>query len=184
MRLKSPPESATPIFILDGKEVPNIDDISPENIEKIDVLKGESAIELYGEKGKDGVVVITSKQKAERDKITSELELRQFIAKNIKNPVVAQKANKTGEVQLFIELNSSGRVVKISEKTSGDELFLDEIVVVAYKNKDDVIISNSLDTNNDLLKNEVKRVFNQLHKIEIPEFNGKIVGITVKFMLQ
>jgi len=97
---------------------------------------------------------------------------------------VAQEANKTGIVQLFIELNNSGQVVKITEKASGDELFLDEVVVVAYKNKDDVIISNSLDTNNDLLKNEVKRVFNQLHKIEIPEYNGKIVGITVKFMLQ
>jgi TonB family protein len=183
-RVTSTMTATKPIYFIDGIEVANIDDVNPENIEKIDVLKGESATELYGEKGKDGVIVITSKQFAEQNKITSVLELRQFVAKNIKYPVAAQEANKTGIVQLFIELNNNGQVLKITEKASGDELFLDEVVVVAYKNKDDVIISNSLDTNNDILKNEVKRVLNQLNKIEIPEYEGKTVGISVKFMLQ
>jgi len=184
MRLRSPSGSEPPLFILDGKEVPGIDDVSPAEVESINVLKGESAIELYGEKGKDGVVVVTTKQFAEQNKITSELELRQFIAKNIKYPVKAQEANKTGVVQLFIELNNNGQVVRISDNASGDEVFLDEVVVVAYKNKDEVIISNSHNINNDLLKNEVKRVFNQLSKIEMPEYEGKTIGITVKFMLQ
>ena len=183
-RLRSPSGSEPPLFILDGKEVPGIDDVSPAEVESINVLKGESAIELYGEKGKDGVVVVTTKQFAEQNKITSELELRQFIAKNIKYPVKAQEANKTGVVQLFIEVNNNGQVVRISDKASGDEVFLDEVVVVAYKNKDEVIISNSHNINNDLLKNEVKRVFNQLSKIEMPEYEGKTIGITVKFMLQ
>lgn len=183
-RLRSPSGSEPPLFILDGKEVPGIDDVSPAEVESINVLKGESAIELYGEKGKDGVVVVTTKQFAEQNKITSELELRQFIAKNIKYPVKAQEANKTGVVQLFIEVNNNGQVVRISDKASGDEVFLDEVVVVAYKNEDEVSISNSHNINNDLLKNEVKRVFNQLSKIEMPEYEGKTIGITVKFMLQ
>ncbi|MCA1758763.1 MAG: TonB family protein, partial [Bacteroidales bacterium] len=72
MKLRSLSGSEFPLFILDGKEVPNIDDVNPENIENIDVLKGESATELYGEKGKNGVIVITSKQKAELNTITSE----------------------------------------------------------------------------------------------------------------
>jgi TonB family protein len=184
MKLKSPFVSEFPLFILDGKEVPSIDDVNSEKIEKIDVLKGESATELYGEKGKNGVIVITSKQKAEPNTITSELELRQFIAWNIKYPVEAQKANKTGIVQLFIELNNNGQVEKISEKASGNELFLDEVVVVAYKNEDADIVGNSPISNNDLLKNEAKRVFNLLQKVEIPQFKGKTVAITVKFMLQ
>ncbi|MGC9355957.1 MAG: hypothetical protein ACP5D9_19075, partial [Mariniphaga sp.] len=146
---------------------------------------GESATNLYGEEGKDGVVAITSKKFAEQNKITSELELRQFIAKSIKYPVKAQEANKTGTIQLFMELNKSGRVMKILEKASGNEHFLDEVVVVAYKNKDDVIIKNDLtDTENSALKNEVKRIIRQLPKIEMPEYEGKTVGITVKFMLQ
>ena len=54
-----------PLIILDGKEMghKSMEDINPDNIESINVLKGSSAIEKYGEKGKDGVVLIKSKQK-------------------------------------------------------------------------------------------------------------------------
>lgn len=54
-----------PLIILDGKEIISIDNINPDNIKKIDVLKNKSATELYGEKGKNGVIVITSKIKVE-----------------------------------------------------------------------------------------------------------------------
>ncbi len=58
------PKSAegSPLFILDGKYISAIDNINPDNIERIDVLKEKSAIATYGEKGKDGVVIITSKK--------------------------------------------------------------------------------------------------------------------------
>ncbi len=54
----------TPLFILDGKEMKEgkIDDISPDTIQSMNVLKGEKAIEKYGEKGKDGVIEITTKK--------------------------------------------------------------------------------------------------------------------------
>lgn len=174
------------LYVIDGEEFQgNLDDINPDDIKSIDVLKGESGTKHYGEKGKNGVIVITSKKFAEQNKITTEMELRKFIAEKIKYPVVARNANKEGTVQLFIELSNSGRVMKISEKTSGDEQFLDEVVVVGYKNKDDVIIENNLtDTKNSALKNEVKRIIRQLPKIEMPEYKGKTIGVTVKFMLQ
>lgn len=38
--------------------------ISPEEIESIEVLKDESATAIYGEKGKNGVVIISTKEKA------------------------------------------------------------------------------------------------------------------------
>jgi TonB-dependent SusC/RagA subfamily outer membrane receptor len=50
-----------PLYIVDGKRVKNLDDIDPNTIEKIEVLKGESAIEKYGNKGKNGVIVVTLK---------------------------------------------------------------------------------------------------------------------------
>lgn len=58
----------TPMYIVDGKEIKNINDISPNDIEKIDVLKGESATKLYGKKGNKGVVVITTKKNANQTK--------------------------------------------------------------------------------------------------------------------
>jgi serine protease Do len=53
---------------VDGKEVKNVNEISPNDIEKIDVLKGESATTLYGKKGAKGVVVITTKKNAKANK--------------------------------------------------------------------------------------------------------------------
>jgi bla regulator protein BlaR1 len=38
-----------------------LDSINPDNIESIEVVKGESAILQYGEEGKDGVIIVTTK---------------------------------------------------------------------------------------------------------------------------
>lgn len=56
---KGPP----PLFILDDKEITQelLKGISPEDIDNISVLKNEKATAIYGEKGKNGVVVITTK---------------------------------------------------------------------------------------------------------------------------
>ncbi|GAB4032862.1 TonB family protein [Spirosoma jeollabukense] len=57
-----------PLYIVDGVEIPKatprpLDKVSPNDIENINVLKGESATSVYGEKGKDGVIVISTKKK-------------------------------------------------------------------------------------------------------------------------
>ena len=53
-----------PLFMVDGKEFNgDIKDIKPADIESINVLKDESATKKYGDKGKDGVVEITTKKK-------------------------------------------------------------------------------------------------------------------------
>lgn len=54
-----------PLYILDGSEVPSLklEKIDPNTIEKVDVLKDEKAIMRYGEKAKNGVIIITSKKK-------------------------------------------------------------------------------------------------------------------------
>ena len=53
-----------PLIIMDGKEVTdgNMDDLDKDKIETIEVLKGSKAVEKYGEKARNGVVVITSKK--------------------------------------------------------------------------------------------------------------------------
>ncbi len=54
-----------PLFFLNGKEISKkeMDKIKPDSIEKVEVLKGDSSTEKYGEKGKNGVVLITTKDK-------------------------------------------------------------------------------------------------------------------------
>lgn len=41
-----------------------INTLDPETIQSINVLKGKSATALYGEKGKNGVIIITTKNAA------------------------------------------------------------------------------------------------------------------------
>jgi len=54
-----------PLFLADGKEITSqeMNDMVPETIDKIEVFKGDSATKRYGDKGKNGVVVITTKKK-------------------------------------------------------------------------------------------------------------------------
>jgi TonB-dependent SusC/RagA subfamily outer membrane receptor len=50
------------LYVVDGKEVSEIKNLDQKSIESIEVLKDASAITLYGDKGKNGVVIITSKK--------------------------------------------------------------------------------------------------------------------------
>ncbi|PHR96313.1 MAG: hypothetical protein COA80_08960 [Leeuwenhoekiella sp.] len=54
-----------PLFIKDGKEISHeeLKMIDPEDIESLSVLKDASATALYKEKGKNGVILITTKSK-------------------------------------------------------------------------------------------------------------------------
>ena len=53
-----------PLIVIDGKiiENKNIEDLDSQNIQKMDVLKGISAVTKYGDKGKNGVIEITTKK--------------------------------------------------------------------------------------------------------------------------
>lgn len=53
---------ASPLYVLDGKEIESISDIDPDLIKAIEVLKNSYATEKYGERGKDGVILITTKK--------------------------------------------------------------------------------------------------------------------------
>ncbi len=54
-------QSNDPLYIVDGFPVANINDIPPTDIASIDVLKDASITAIYGAKGGNGVVVVTTK---------------------------------------------------------------------------------------------------------------------------
>ena len=56
-----------PLYLIDGIEIPSIDDIDPNEIESISILKNEQSSKLYGDKAKNGVVIITTKAKAQEN---------------------------------------------------------------------------------------------------------------------
>ena len=54
-------QSNDPLFIVDGIAVSSIDDIPADQIESIDVLKDASSTAIYGARGANGVILVTTK---------------------------------------------------------------------------------------------------------------------------
>ena len=63
---KTDTDSSNPLIVVDGESkgmgTDVLSTIDPKTIEKIDVLKEKSATQLYGEAGKNGVIIITTKK--------------------------------------------------------------------------------------------------------------------------
>lgn len=53
--------NADPLYIVDGIPVEGLDFLNPNDIERIDVLKDAAAAAIYGARGANGVVLITTK---------------------------------------------------------------------------------------------------------------------------
>lgn len=67
--------SSDAMILVDGFERPNIDDLNIEDIESFSVLKDASATAIYGSKGANGVILITTKHgKAGKINITAKGE--------------------------------------------------------------------------------------------------------------
>ena len=53
-----------PLYIVDGIITKHINQVPPEDIERIDMLNKETSIKYYGSEGKNGVVLISTKSKS------------------------------------------------------------------------------------------------------------------------
>ena len=54
--------NASPLYIVDGVTVGNIDYLSPSDIESIDVLKDAASAAIYGARAANGVILVTTKK--------------------------------------------------------------------------------------------------------------------------
>ncbi|RZK18403.1 MAG: SusC/RagA family TonB-linked outer membrane protein, partial [Pedobacter sp.] len=88
-----------PLYIINGVPGGNIDNINQNDIESIDVLKGGAASAIYGTRGSNGVIIITTKKGTAQsqmfydgftsfDYLTNKLEnlsAEEFIANRVQN---------------------------------------------------------------------------------------------------
>jgi TonB-linked SusC/RagA family outer membrane protein len=51
-----------PLFVVDGQQVDNIDNINPTEIESLEVLKDGASAAIYGSRSANGVIIITTKK--------------------------------------------------------------------------------------------------------------------------
>lgn len=50
-----------PLYVVDGQFMDNINSLNPADIERMEVLKDASALAIYGSRGSNGVIIITTK---------------------------------------------------------------------------------------------------------------------------
>lgn len=65
------PNGASPLYIVDGIIRTNLDNLSSDDIESLQVLKDAASTAIYGARGSNGVVIVTTKSgKAGRTRVT------------------------------------------------------------------------------------------------------------------
>ncbi|KRD09041.1 SusC/RagA family TonB-linked outer membrane protein [Flavobacterium sp. Root901] len=55
---------SSPLYVVDGVPVENIDFLNPQDIARMDVLKDASSAAIYGSRGASGVIIVTTKSGA------------------------------------------------------------------------------------------------------------------------
>lgn len=76
------PNNATPLYVVDGFIQDNIDYLNPADIESIDLLRDASSSAIYGLRGANGVIAITTKRAAKgqtRINFTSNVGIQKVI---------------------------------------------------------------------------------------------------------
>ena len=114
-------DKKTPLIIIDGQiSTKKLDEIDAKAIEAISVIQAETATKLWGSKGENGAVMITMKKGGDDEKAFEIVEkmpefpggdmaMMEFLSKNIKYPVEAQKKGLQGRVvvNFIVEKNGS-----------------------------------------------------------------------------
>jgi len=122
---------ASPVFVLDGKVVTEIDDLDPGSIESIDVIKDTDSEIAKKYDARDGVIIITTKRPSE-NKQGQQLEnetfyvveempsfpggnvaLKEYIYANLEYPEDAKNKGMKGEVQVQFTVKASGELEHI-----------------------------------------------------------------------
>ena len=126
-----------PLIIINGRPSTALSrsQITPSSVEKVDVLKGESAIKKYGEKGKDGVILITLKASI-KDTIPASfpgglLAWRKYVEQNLHYPEAAYTKKTQGIVSVRMKVDEQGKITEVQAMNDpGDGLAEEAVRVV------------------------------------------------------
>ena len=113
--------------MVDGVELPfeHLGKINPNTIESIDVFKGQGAIEKYGEKAKNGAIMVRLKKGDEAQVATETNASSQEI-----KIVGASSVANTDENVVERETNVAMSTVTLNSLSNGDTSSLDNILVL------------------------------------------------------
>ena len=125
----------TPLFIVDGKEVTSsiMSALDANKIESMTILKGEDATDLYSEKGKNGVILITLKG-SEQKPITLSTKSSVVNVPGLKAVYLNNKRADWADVDVFVD----GEKIDLNGKALDEVVFPSEIESInVEKNAED-----------------------------------------------
>ncbi|NLR94825.1 SusC/RagA family TonB-linked outer membrane protein [Flammeovirga agarivorans] len=106
---------ATPLYVVDGILTTDISFLNPADIEKMDVLKDASATAIYGSRGANGVIIITTK-KGKEGKVNISFDAYAGVQE------VAKRIPLTNQYELAFLINEASINDGRGERYSFDEL--------------------------------------------------------------
>ncbi|MBO6096130.1 MAG: TonB-dependent receptor [Bacteroidales bacterium] len=98
-------QDSSPLYIVDGFPVESINDISSSEIASIDVLKDAFSTAIYGSRGANGVVIVTTKSAEKGQKVSVKLNTY-YGLKTMANRNAIQPMNAENFVKFQYELAS------------------------------------------------------------------------------
>lgn len=116
-----------PLIIVDGViEMQDVNNIPPETIESINVLKNESLTKIYGKKGKNGVILITTKKGASAPQNTP-------IDVKVTGYANDQKENSSELTNTDVQIRSTG-----NSKIEGKPLIVKDGIIAENQEVEDI----------------------------------------------
>ncbi len=133
----------TPLYVLNGIPIKSLNDISPKDIETINVLKSPSSIALYGDAGKNGVILITTTKGLGNVYLQNKLEEVAVVGYGTKLGIPSiqniRKPNQLEEVAV-VGFGTKEDVVVVGNATKAGskenlQNKMDEVTVIGFSNK-------------------------------------------------
>lgn len=95
--------NAAPLVVVDGMTGIAISDINPQDIESISILKDAASAAIYGSRAANGVILVTTRQGAERAP-------RVTYSGNVSFETVAKRLNLVTDYADFMEIQNAGLI--------------------------------------------------------------------------
>lgn len=174
--------NSSPLYVVDGFPMADIGYLNPKDIETIEILKDASACAIYGSRGANGVIVITTKKGKKGElKIgidayygieylaskptmlnsSQYAELSNLAYKNAgKDPLYADTSNMPYSTKWYDEVSHLGQIQNYNINMSGGSQRMQSIFSANYYKKDGIIKSMNYD----------RVSLNQSNKIEATNF--------------
>ena len=112
---------SSPLFIVDGVPVSNIDNISNDEIASMDVLKDGSAAAIYGTRGTNGVIIITTKRGENfSNEAKTSVEYAGYVSASVRN---GDMGMSTADEFLSLNELSGGKVTSVPYTSSAGQTY-------------------------------------------------------------